>query len=294
MKRYSHDSQKTSENEEFIKKQIYNFRQYMRQRRYSEHTISVYTKCIQIFLSRNKIPLHDLQNKDVEHFNTSFILRHGYSESYQNQFINSIKLFFSRFHHISLELEQIERPRKEKRLPQVLSKEEIRELFNRMPNRKHRLMLSIIYACGLRRSELLNLRICDIDSQRNVLCICQAKGKKDRLVPISNSLIEELRIYYKSCHPSPLKWLFTGANGEKYSESSLRMILKNALSRTSIRKHVTLHTLRHSFATHLLEKGTDLRIIQELLGHSSSKTTEIYTHVSTRMICNITSPFDDL
>jgi integrase/recombinase XerD len=160
-------------------------------------------------------------------------------------------------------------------------------------NIKHRTMLSLIYACGLRRSELLNLQPLDVDSKRGLLIIRQSKGKKDRVVPLSEKIIHLLREYYEACKPK--KWLFEGQKkGEQYSETSLQEVLKKALKKSKIRKPVTLHWLRHSYATHLLESGTDLRFIQELLGHKSSKTTEIYTHVSEKSIQKIQSPFDTL
>ena len=154
-------------------------------------------------------------------------------------------------------------------------------------------MLSLIYSCGLRRSELLNLKPADIDSKRGIVIIRQSKGKKDRITPLSQKILELLREYYVGHKPKI--WLFEGVNpGESYSAKSLQSVLKQALQKTSITKPVSLHWLRHSFATHLLESGTDLRYIQELLGHNSSKTTEIYTHVSTKSLQQIKSPFDDL
>lgn len=154
-------------------------------------------------------------------------------------------------------------------------------------------MLSLIYACGLRRSELLNLKPNDVDSNRHMLIILNSKGKKDRMVPISDKIIEMLRDYYKAYRPKT--WLFEGQSGnEPYSEASLSKVLKHSCEKANIRKPVTLHWLRHSYATHLLESGTDLRYIQELLGHKSSKTTEIYTHVSEKSLQKITSPFDTL
>ncbi len=150
-----------------------------------------------------------------------------------------------------------------------------------------------MYSCGLRRSELLNLKLTDIDSKRNLIIIKQAKGKKDRIVPLSTKIVEMLRNYYIAYKPK--SWLFEGqAENTKYDERSLSNVLKQALAKTKINKPVSLHWLRHSYATHLLESGTDLRYIQELLGHSSSRTTEIYTHVSAKSIQQIKSPFDDL
>ena len=154
-------------------------------------------------------------------------------------------------------------------------------------------MLSLIYSCGLRRSELLNLKPADIDSKRGIIIIRQSKGKKDRIAPLSPKILEMLREYYKGYKPKI--WLFEGQiENTKYDERSLSNVLKQALTKSKISKPVSLHWLRHSYATHLLESGTDLRYIQELLGHSSSKTTEIYTHVSTKSIQQIKSPFDDL
>jgi integrase/recombinase XerD len=175
----------------------------------------------------------------------------------------------------------------------VLSKEEVASILNASINQKHRTMLSLIYACGLRRSEVLNLKPKDVDSKRGMLTIRNAKGRKDRLVPISGKVIEMLRSYYKAYRPKV--WLFEGQfEGTPYSEQSIQSVLKQAVRAAGIKRPVTLHWLRHSYATHLLESGTDLRYIQELLGHKSSKTTEIYTHVSMKSLQKIKSPFDDL
>jgi integrase/recombinase XerD len=178
-------------------------------------------------------------------------------------------------------------------LPNVLSKEEAAAILKAPKNVKHKAMLSLIYACGLRRSELLHLKPTDVDSKRNLLIIRNAKGYKDRVTPLSEKIIVLLREYYKEYKPK--YWLFEGQkSGEAYSETSLQEVLKATIEKAGIKKPVTLHWLRHSYATHLLENGTDLRYIQELLGHKSSKTTEIYTHVSVKSIQKIKSPFDDL
>ena len=187
----------------------------------------------------------------------------------------------------------MERPRREHKLPNVLSKKEVKDILDSSENIKHKTMLSVIYACGLRRSELLKIRPNDVNSSRMLLIIRNSKGNKDRVVPISDKIIELLRTYYKKYKPQV--WLFEGMNeGEQYTASSLQKVLKIAVSKSGIRKPVTLHWLRHSYATHLLEAGVDLRYIQELLGHKSSRTTEVYTHVSTKNLQNIKSPFDDL
>jgi integrase/recombinase XerD len=270
------------------------FKNYMNYRRYSENTIKTYSDALEVFFRffQNK-KLESLTIEDIIHFNNDYILRKNLSSSYQNQVINAVKLFYRNRFNKTMEVDFIQRPRREKRLPNVLSKEEVKSILEAPTNLKHRAMLSLIYACGLRRSELLNLTLSDILSNRNLLFIRQSKGKKDRVVPISNRLIDILREYYKAFKPKA--WLFEGQfPNTKYSEKSLENVLKQSLTKTKISKKVSLHWLRHSYATHLLENGTDLRYIQELLGHSSSRTTEIYTHVSTLNLQQIRSPFDDL
>ena len=154
-------------------------------------------------------------------------------------------------------------------------------------------MLSLIYACGLRKSELLNLRLTDVDSKRGLLRVNQGKGNKDRMVPISEKVVALLREYY--FYEKPKEYLFEGVVlGMPYSGKSLENVFNQAVKKSGLVQKPTLHWLRHSYATHLLESGTDLRYIQELLGHKSSKTMEIYTHVSIKSIQKIKSPFDDL
>lgn len=273
---------------------IAQFKRWLSSKRYSENTIKTYTDALKTFLKyyHNK-PIEQITNEDIIAFNNDYILKNKLSASYQNQTVNAIKLFFKEIEGAKLNIELVHRPKREKLLPNVLSKEEIKQILNAPTNIKHKAMLSLIYACGLRRSELLNLKPNDIDSKRGVIIIRQAKGKKDRIAPLSEKIVEMLREYYKTYKPAT--WLFEGQTmNEKYDERSLASVLKRALEKTNISKPVTLHWLRHSYATHLLENGTDLRYIQELLGHKSSKTTEIYTHVSTKNIQNIKSPFDDL
>ena len=266
----------------------------MNYRRYSQNTIKTYSDSLEVFFRffQNK-SIECLTKEDLIHFNSEYILKKNLSASYQNQVINAIKLFYRNRFNRSMEVDYIQRPRREKRLPNVLSKDEVKSILEAPTNLKHRAMLSLIYACGLRRSELLNLTLKDVLSDRNLLFIQQSKGKKDRVVPIGNKLIEMLRDYYKAFKPKT--WLFEGQlPGEKYSERSIQLVLNQAVTKAKTNTPVTLHWLRHSYATHLLENGTDLRYIQELLGHSSSRTTEIYTHVSTKNLQQIRSPFDDL
>ena len=280
-------------NEEIISK-LQKFKYWLRSRRYSENTVKTYTDALKTFLCfYHDKPIHEITNDDIIVFNNRYILANHFSASFQNQVVNAIKLFFKKIENTAIDVENIHRPKRAKHLPNVLSKEEVKSLLNALQNTKHRMMLALIYACGLRRSELLNLKITDVDSNRHLLIIKGAKGNKDRIAPLSDKTLGMLREYYKRYKPNT--WLFEGlSKGEPYSEKSLESVLKQALKKTEIERPVSLHWLRHSYATHLLESGTDLRYIQELLGHKSSKTTEIYTHVSTKNLQKIKSPFDDL
>lgn len=277
-----------------IADKLNNFSIWMKHKRYSANTISTYADAVKQFLTYySEKDISTLNNDDIVSYVYNHIVKQGLSFSYQNQLINAVKLFFREVEKSEIKIEKLQRPRREHKLPNVLSKEEVKLIVEAPTNTKHRAMLSLIYACGLRRSELLNLKSKDVDSKRHLLIIRNAKGYKDRVVPISEKLIEMLRAYYKKYKPKI--WLFEGQKiGEQYSEESLAKVLKNALTLCNIKKPVTLHWLRHSYATHLLESGTDLRYIQELLGHKSSKTTEIYTHVTQKSIQQIRSPFDDL
>lgn len=277
-----------------INLQIGSFKNYLISKRYSTNTIKTYTEALRSFLIFfDPKPAKELTNIDVITYNNDFIGKNKLSSSYQNQIVNAIKLYFNSIQDKIMVVDKIHRPRPEHKLPNVLSKEEIKLILEAHSNIKHTTMLSLIYSCGLRRSELLHLKITDIDSKRNIVIIRQSKGKKDRIVPLSLKILDLLRSYYEQFRPK--EYLFEGQQiGTLYSEQSLQSVLKQALSKAKISKPVTLHWLRHSYATHLLESGTDLRYIQELLGHNSSKTTEIYTHVSTKNLRQIKSPFDDL
>jgi len=277
-----------------IIQQVNRLKLWMEHKRYSESSIMSYTEAVKAFLVFI-LPREaaDATADDMVRFVNEYIIPNHFSYSYQNQVVNGAKLFFREVMQSKLDVETFERPRREHKLPNVLSKQEVSVLLNAPKNIKHRTMLSLIYACGLRRSELINLKVTDVDSKRGLLIIRLSKGKKDRIIPISQKIIDLLRNYYALYRP--MVWLFEGRDrDERYSEQSLQSVLKQSLSKSAIHKPVTLHWLRHSYATHLLESGTDLRFIQELLGHKSSKTTEIYTHVSTKSLQNIKSPFDDL
>lgn len=234
-----------------------------------------------------------INNQDLLDYNNDYIIKNKLSASYQNQVVNGVKLFFRQIEGRKLDVEMVHRPKTVKSLPNVLSKEEVKAILEAHGNIKHRTMLSLIYACGLRCGELLALKPMHIDSNRKLLIIKQAKGRKDRIAPLSDKSIAMLREYFKTY--KPVNYLFEGQKpGHAYDAISLQQVLKQSLAKAGVSKPATLHWLRHSYATHLLENGTDLRYIQEILGHSSSRTTEIYTHVSTRSIQHIVSPFDFL
>lgn len=274
--------------------QLHKFKQWLSSRRYSPSTIKTYTEALKSFLvfCRRK-SIQDITNEDIIIYTNEYLLKNNLSASYQNQIMNSIKLYFSTIRESKIDIEKIHRPKRFKVLPNVLSKEEVKLILEAHSNIKHKMMLCLIYSCGLRCGELLALKPLDIDSKRNIVLLKNAKGKKDRIVPLSPKILQMLRDYYILYKPKI--YLFEGnIPTTSYSEKSLQSVLKQALKKTNSKKPVTLHWLRHSYATHLLESGTDLRYIQELLGHSSSKTTEIYTHVSAKSIQQIKSPFDDL
>jgi len=187
----------------------------------------------------------------------------------------------------------LERPKKEKKLPEILSKNEISKLLKAVKNLKHKAILYLVYSAGLRVGEVVKLKPTDIDSDRMLIHIIQGKGKKDRYTILSETALSILRQYVKVYKPE--HWLFPGQHPDKHlTERSVQKVFDNARIDAKIRKDVSVHNLRHSFATHLLEGGVNLRYIQELLGHSSSKTTEIYTHVTQKNLSNIISPLDTI
>jgi len=212
------------------------------------------------------------------------------SLSTQNVAINSIKFFLEHVKQGERRVYYIERPRKEFTLPVVLSAQEVIRLFSNTRNLKHRCLLYLLYSSGLRISELLNLKTWDIDADRKLIYVRAGKGKKDRVTLLSQIAFECL-IQYQD-HYKPQAWMFEGANGGRYSERSVNKIIKKSARISGITKRVSAHTLRHSFATHLLEQGTDLRYIQSLLGHENSRTTERYAHVTRKGFEQILSPLD--
>ena len=260
--------------------------------RYSRSTVNTYVSMFEEFINYYKnIDLISINENDIRAYLLHLVGR-GVSVSYQNQAINAIKFYFEIVLGLPNRHYYVERPRKVETLPLVLSVEEVQRLLNTVTNLKHKAILITIYSAGLRVSEVLELKMSDIQSDRMLILVRNSKGNKDRTTLLGKKTLSILREYYIEYKPDT--YLFEGQNGGKYSSTSIQKILKKALKKANIIKPATIHTLRHSFATHLLEKGTNLRYIQTLLGHSSPKTTEIYTRVSTVDMEHIKNPIDNL
>ena len=258
--------------------------------KYALNTVKTYITCFEAFINHYKnLDLLEINEELIRQY-LQKLVQEKKSNSYINQAINSIKFYYEGVLGMPNRFYSVERPRKENKLPKVISKEEVKAIINATNNIKHRCIVSLLYSAGLRRSELLNLKLSDIDSQRMIIKIIGAKGNKDRFTLLSDSVLEDLRLYFKEYKPQ--KWLFEGVNCKQYAPTSVVKIIKMASAKANIKQNVTPHVLRHSFATHLLENGTDLRYIQALLGHSSSKTTEIYTHVAINNFNKIKNPLD--
>lgn len=263
------------------------------QMRYSKNSVKTYIQCIIQFTGYFNEQEIDKLNKDaINEYILHLIKTRNISSSYQNQMINAIKYYYEYVLGKKKEYYFIDRPKKGYKLPEVLSKPEIESMIKATKNLKHKSLISVMYSCGLRRSEAINLKPTDIESDRMLIKIRDGKGNKDRYVPLSTGVLKLVRKYYRA--EKPENWLFPGENGKQYSETSVLNIVKAAARKAGITRRVYPHILRHSFATHHLEQGTDLRYIQIWMGHSSTKTTEIYTHVSQNDFNKFKNPIDDI
>lgn len=260
---------------------------------YSPSTIKNYASSLSQFLgffeSRN---LKDINKEEIEAFVYHQITKYKISESAQNTLINAIKAYYEHVLGRERTIYEIQRPKKSITLPNILSQEEVKAILQSVDNLKHRAILMLIYSAGLRISEAIKLRNRDIHSDEGYIFIKGAKNKKDRKTVLSPVLLVLLRQYYKVYKPS--YWLFEGQEGGQYSTTSIQAVFRRAVEKSNSNPWATVHTLRHSFATHLLQKGTNLRYVQALLGHESSKTTEIYTHVLSISNKNVQSPLDGI
>ena len=267
-------------------------RKEMVSRKYSPRTIKAYLSYNRVFLEFTGKSYTEISNDDVRNYLSYLVEEKNVSTSALNSTISALKFYYG----IILKrgfVYEIKRPRKDKKLPVVLSKEEVVKIFSNVNNIKHKVILMLVYSAGLRVSEVVKLKPEDIDSKRRLIHIKGAKGRKDRYTLLADSVLDTLRNYWKQYEPK--EWLFPSIKPDRHLHyRSVEKVFANACEKANILKNATVHTLRHSFATHLLEAGTDLRYIQELLGHKSSKTTEIYTHVSKGSIGRIVSPLDRL
>jgi len=260
-------------------------------KRYGKSTIDNYLSMFKVYLSFFKEhDIRQISKEEIEGFIYDMIRNHKIGESVQNQLINAIKAYYEHVLKLPREYYNIERPKKSVYLPSVLSQEEILRIINAPDNLKHKSILWTIYSAGLRKSELLNLRVTDIHSEEGYIFVKDSKGKKDRKTVLSKHLLSLLRGYYKKYRPS--YWLFEGQTGEKYSATSVNNIFRKAVEDTKSNPWATVHTLRHSFTTHLVQQGVNLRKIQIMLGHESPKTTEMYTKTIEINNKNIESPLD--
>ncbi|MBN7802432.1 tyrosine-type recombinase/integrase [Algoriphagus aestuariicola] len=260
---------------------------------YSPSTVKNYASSLSQFLgffeSRD---LTDITKEEIEAFVYHQITKYKISESAQNTLINAIKAYYEHVLGRERTTYEIQRPKKSLTLPNILSQEEVKAILQSVDNLKHRAILMLIYSAGLRISEAIKLRNRDIHSDEGYIFIKGAKNKKDRKTVLSPVLLVLLRQYYKVYKPS--YWLFEGQEGGQYSSTSIQAVFRRAVEKSNSNPWATVHTLRHSFATHLLQKGTNLRYVQALLGHESSKTTEIYTHVLSISNKTIQSPLDGI
>jgi integrase/recombinase XerD len=268
---------------------------YLQARQFAPQTIQAYSYALRVFLSwLGEIHHREVRAEHVNNYMKHLVIERSVSRSYQNQHVNAIKSFYKFTISIHLSADMIVRPRREYKLPHHLTREEVSKIFSSLGNLKHRAMVSLVYACGLRLGETIRLRLTDIDASQRLIVVRQSKGNKDRVVPVPESILQLLNEYAMAF--TPKVYLFEGQfEGDPYTERSLQQVFKGAVRKSGIRQtEASLHWLRHSYATHLLEMGTNLRDLQSLLGHKNIKTTEGYTHISSTKFTHIVSPFDVL
>jgi integrase/recombinase XerD len=275
---------------------LWDMEEKLRLKAYSQSTIRIYlNEMSQLLAMLGDIPAENLRPEHLKRYLIFCFEKLGLKENTLHSRINAMKFYYEQVLGREKFFWDIPRPKKQIILPKVLNETEIGRLFRGIRNLKHKAVVFTAYSAGLRVSEVVSLKISDVDSQRMTLFIERAKGKKDRVVNLSPLLLDILRVYIKKCNPRPLKYLFEGERpGEPYSIRSAQQVFLTAKRRAGIDKNVSFHALRHSFATHLLEKGVDIKYIKDILGHFDIRTTERYTHVSRNALVNIVSPLDDL
>jgi site-specific recombinase XerD len=267
--------------------------EYLDENRYSPRTRESYLAMLDFYFRyfSDRDPFN-ISGREISRFISDYIIGNNYSASYHNQMVSAIRTFYYIHGKDSVEIDLPVRPRRSRSLPKTFSKEEVSRILNSPGNIKHKLLLWIIYSCGLRRSEVTNIKLEDLDRDRSIIHINEGKGMVDRIVPVPVKVWNKIDEYLAGYNPSV--YLFEGQSGGRYSSESVYRVFKAAMVKAGIKKDVGVHCLRHSYATHLHENGLDIRYIQELLGHKNTRTTEIYTHVSRRNLITIRSPIEDL
>ncbi|XVJ67153.1 MAG: tyrosine-type recombinase/integrase [Lacibacter sp.] len=278
------------------KEQLLLFLEKLALKKYSRSTLQTYrNEFCQLLQKLGDVPVQDLTPDHLKRYMLYCVTQLKLSENTLHSRLNALKFYYEQVLHREKFFWEIPRPKKQLQLPKVLNETEIGRLFKVISNLKHKAIVFTAYSAGLRVSEVVSLKLSDVDSKRMALFIQQAKGKKDRYVNLSPVLLDILRSYLKKQNPRPKHYLFEGqVPGEPYSVRSAQQIFIYAKKAAGISKSITFHGLRHSFATHLLEKGVDIKYIKDILGHFDIKTTERYVHVARKKLVNITSPLDDL
>lgn len=276
--------------------QLEAFTQMLTLKAYSASTAKTYrNEFLQLLQIIKAKPVEDLTVTDIKRYMAYAMKEQGISENTAHSRLNALKFYYEQVLRREKFFWEIPRPKKPLQLPKLLNEAELAKLFNALTNKKHKAMLFTAYSAGLRVSEIVNLKIADIDSGRMQIRIANAKGKKDRYVNLSPVLLDILRKYISHYKPAPKVYLFeSGDSLWAYPTRTVQQIFSKAKNKAGIIKEVGIHSLRHSFATHLLDKGTDIKYIKDLLGHFNIKTTERYLHVSKQQLVNIVSPLDDL
>lgn len=270
---------------------LFSFQHKLRLQRYADSTIKTYSSCLTKFLHAfSRYDMDKVSEKNIENYIHHLVNSEKIGDSYQKQMLATIDMYFALCVGRTLSLKYLYPKRQPHRLPKYLSQQEVRRMLDVTENLKHCSILKLLYGAGLRVSEVIGLTLIDIDSANMLIHIRDAKGRKDRTVMLSSTTLTDLRDYFLIAQPK--HFLFEGQNGQPYAARSIQAIVKQAAARAHLSKAVSPHILRHSFATHLIEAGTDIRYVQDLLGHRSIKTTEIYTHITDISKSNIKSPLD--
>lgn len=260
------------------------FKRELMLRNYTASTVQTYTSCAKVFCYKIGF------NPTLDQIKDYLLTIKNYS--YHKQMVGTIHRYFEFVLKKKLFLDDIPMPRREYSLPEILSVEEVQLIFNQCSNLKHLSVLSLLYGCGLRMQELLNLKISDIDGSRKIINIRMGKGLKDRQIPMGEQLHDLLQKYFVIYRPK--EYLFNGQFGNQYTSSSVNQLLKYYANKAGIKKRIHAHKFRHCYATHLLESGTDMALIQKLLGHKNIKTTQIYSHISNALLSKIQSPINNI